>query len=150
MLVQLAEASEIESWLQIVREVEPLFGPMPDFKEHLERGIDRGTALVARDESIVGGGLLLSRDRLHLNWLAVRPTHRGHGAGRALIVEALRMTPPGELIIVDTFGADNPGGLPARRLYESLGFVAREQLPPGPEGGSRQRFVRPSHASRTR
>jgi hypothetical protein len=52
------------------------------------------------------------------------------------------MTRPGELITVDTFGADVPGGLPARRLYESLGFVAAEHLNPGVEGGSRQRFVR--------
>jgi pimeloyl-ACP methyl ester carboxylesterase len=31
-------------------------------------------------------------------------------------------------------------GYPARRLYESFGFVPCEYLPDGPAGGSRQRF----------
>jgi hypothetical protein len=44
-------------------------------------------------------------------------------------------------IAVDTFGDDNVAGRPARRLYESFGFVAAHELPRGPEGGSRERFV---------
>jgi hypothetical protein len=42
--------------------------------------------------------------------------------------------------MVDTFGEDNEEGRPARRLYESFGFVAAEELERGPEGGTRQRF----------
>ncbi len=62
---------DVVSWLEIAREVEPLFGPMPDF---------------------------------------------------------------------DTFGEDDIEGYPARRLYESFGFVPGEYLLDGPGGGSRQRF----------
>jgi hypothetical protein len=36
---------DVASWLEIVREVEPLFGPMPDFESTLRRNIGRGTAL---------------------------------------------------------------------------------------------------------
>jgi hypothetical protein len=43
-------------------------------------------------------------------------------------------------VLVDTFGEDNVEGYPARRLYESFGFVPGEYLPAGPAGGSRQRF----------
>ncbi|MBL7097031.1 MAG: hypothetical protein ISS15_05175 [Alphaproteobacteria bacterium] len=44
-------------------------------------------------------------------------------------------------ISVATFGADNPEGHPARRLYERYGFEPREMLPRGPEGGTRQLYV---------
>ena len=43
-------------------------------------------------------------------------------------------------MIVDTFGNDNVEGRPARRLYESFGFIAAEELERGPEGGTRQRY----------
>jgi hypothetical protein len=43
-------------------------------------------------------------------------------------------------VLVDTFGEDIIEGLPARRLYESFGFLPGEDLPDGVEGGSRQRF----------
>ena len=95
---------DVPSWLEIAREVEPLFGPMPEFEATLLRNIARGTALCVRDASgqVLGGALL--------------------GA------------------LADTFGADSIEGHPARRLYESFGFVPAEHLPRGPEGGSRQRF----------
>jgi hypothetical protein len=77
-VVTVSEATpgDVASWLEIAREAEPLFGPMPDF----------------------------------------------------------------ESVLVDTFGEDSIDGYPARRLYESFGFVPSECLPDGPEGGSRQRF----------
>lgn len=139
-----ATMADIDSWLEIVREVEPLFGPMPDFRGTLERAIARRGAWCVKDaDSAVVGGVLLGRpDRPAINWLAVRASARGRGVGRLLVDHAIQVFDGADELVVDTFGADNADGAPARRLYESLGFEPAEGLDRGPEGGTRQRFRR--------
>jgi len=133
---------DVASWLEIVREVEPLFGPMPDFESTLLRNISRGTALCVRDATgqVLGGLLMRAAPHTQITWLAVRSSARRRGVGQALVTEALRRCLPPCEVLVDTFGQDNIEGFPARRLYESFGFVPRERLPDGPQGSSRQRF----------
>lgn len=139
--------ADVASWLEIVREMEPLFGPMPDFESTLLRNISRGTALCVRDASgqVLGGALLRAAPHTVITWLAVRSSARRRGVGHALVAEALRRCLSPCEVLVDTFGEDNIEGRPARRLYESFGFVPAEHLPDGPEGGSRQRFRLSSH-----
>jgi len=146
--VRLATIADIASWLEIVREVEPLFGPMPQFDVTLKNNIARGTALCANDGvgDIVGGLLLGGEAPDHwLRWFAVRRAARGQGIGAALVDEAMARCPSPCTISLATFGGDNAQGAPARALYQRLGFLAGEMLPRGPEGGTRQRFtlVRP-------
>jgi ribosomal protein S18 acetylase RimI-like enzyme len=133
---------DVASWLEIAREVEPLFGPMPDFESTLRRNISRGTAPCVRDPGgqVLGGMLLRAAPHAQITWLAVRSSARRRGVGHALVAEALRRYPPPCAVLVDTFGEEIIGGYPARRLYESFGFLPGEDLPDGPEGGSRQRF----------
>jgi GNAT superfamily N-acetyltransferase len=56
----------------------------------------------------------------------------GRGLGRDLVAHALRTVVGASEVLVETFGEDNIDGTPARRLYESLGFVPAEYLDPGP------------------
>jgi ribosomal protein S18 acetylase RimI-like enzyme len=137
-----ATEADIASWLEIVREVEPLFGPMPAFGGTLERTIARAGAWCVRDsDGVVLAGMILSPpERSTIDWLAARQSARGHGHGRELVAHALSQFAGAPEVIVDTFGDDNVEGRPARRLYESFGFVAAEELDRGPEGGTRQRF----------
>jgi GNAT superfamily N-acetyltransferase len=141
-IVREATREDVASWLEIVREAEPLFGPMPDFESVLFRNISRGTALCIRDASgqVLGGVLLHPPPDASIRWLAVRASARRGGVGRALVAEVLRRCKPPCEVLVETFGADNTEGRPARALYESFGFVPAEHLPDSPEGGSRQRF----------
>jgi ribosomal protein S18 acetylase RimI-like enzyme len=146
-VVVAAQQAAIASWLEIVREVEPLFGPMPDFEATLTRNIDRRDALCVRDTGgRVLGGALMKASPPQIAWLAVRASARGQGVGRALVTEVLRHLPAAAEVTVDTFGEDNVEGRPARRLYESFGFLAAEHLHRGPEGGTRQRFRLPARA----
>ncbi len=145
MLVVIAREAtreDVASWLEIVREVEPLFGPMPGFESVLVRNIGRGTALCARDASgqVLGGALLQAPPDTRITWLAVRASARRRGIGRALVAEALRRCQPPCEVLVDTFGSDKAEGRAARGLYESFGFTPAERLPDGSDGGSRQRF----------
>jgi len=141
--VHVATDADTPSWLEIVREVEPLFGPMPMFDVTVRNKIAHGDALCVRDRAgdVIGGVLLGGAAPDHwIRWLAVRRSARGQGAGTALVAEVLSRCPPPCTISLATFGADNLEGRAARRLYGRLGFSAREMLPPGPEGGTRQLF----------
>jgi len=140
-----ATAADLPSWLDLAREVEPLFGPMPDFRTHALRAIDRGTALVAADGRTVLGGVLLSRDDRphHITWLAVRARSRRRGIGAALLDAILDRWPDGEISVV-TFGPGHAGGEPARRFYARYGFTNRGPAGPGPDGTARDRYVRPA------
>jgi hypothetical protein len=51
MRAELATTMDVPSWSEIVREVEPLFGSMPDFEAMLIRKIDQGAALCIRSHS---------------------------------------------------------------------------------------------------
>jgi len=142
--VRLATTADMPSWLEIVREAEPLFGPMPMFEVTLNNNIAHGSALCVRGASgEVSGGLLLGGETPDnwIRWFAVRRSGRKRGAGSALVDAVLDRCPAPCTISLATFGADNLEGQPARRLYERFGFVAGETLPRGPEGGTRQRFT---------
>lgn len=137
------EAQDVDSLLELVPEVEPLFGPMPAFDEHAARAIQRGTALVAAtQDGRVHGAALLSRDDQphHINWLAVRESSRGRGVGRQLLLAILELWPTGDIEVI-TFTADEPRGLPARHLYARSGFIWEGPYVPGPDGAARDLFA---------
>lgn len=139
-----ATGADIPSWLTLTREVEPLFGAMPMFDVTLRGAIARDAALCVRDSvGAVLGGVLLGGTAPDnwIRWLAVRRAARRQGIGATLILEVLRRWPPPCTISLATFGADNPQGLAARRLYARHGFTPQAMLPRGPEGGTRQLYV---------
>src|ERR1700754_1412905 len=116
---------------------------MPMFDVTLKTKIREGDALCVRDGARVIGGVLLGGTAPDnwIRWLAVRRDARRHGVGAALIEAVFTRWPGPCSISLATFGADNPEGQPARRLYERFGFAPSEMLPRGPEGGTRQLYV---------
>ncbi|MGH9919920.1 MAG: GNAT family N-acetyltransferase [Nitrososphaerales archaeon] len=71
-----------------------------------------------------------SGSECYLAELYVTPPRRGHGLGRALVAAALRQARHRRADIID-IGVHEPD-LPARRLYESFGFINRAGGPDGP------------------
>jgi ribosomal protein S18 acetylase RimI-like enzyme len=124
-----AIVADVPSWLEIVREVEPLFGPMPEFETTLVRKISEGGAFCVRREercnSQVLGGVLLGGTHEHgwIRWLAVLGSARGQGIGVCLLETALHRFSQARTASVLTFREDIIAGRPARRLYERMGFV---------------------------
>ncbi len=155
--VRRAERADLEPWLDLAAEVEPLFGPMADdpvFRRVLLRNIARGTAFCVREEDAVAGsrllgGLLLSpRPPLYrVGWLAVTESERRSGLGRALLARALDEVPAGADILVITFGPEVAGGESARAFYRKMGFTPCEMAEPAPSGAPRQVFRRTKQAS---
>jgi len=143
MKVQPAGADDVSSWLEMVREVEPLFGPMPDFTATLLRKIERRAALCVRSDDTAGvvlGGMLLGGTPEHgwIRWLAVRSSARRMGIGQSLVEAAIKRMPAAKTVSLDTFREENTSGWPARRLYHRMGFVPGALV--APQGMPRQRF----------
>ena len=146
MDADLAKPADATSWLEIVREVEPLFGPMPDFEKALLRKIEQRSALCVRSNrhdmsTFVQGGMLLGGATPHIwiRWLAVRSSARRMGIGRCLVQAAIDRLAGASTISVDTFCEENIAGRPARRLYERMGFLPKAISKV--EGQARQRYV---------
>lgn len=137
-----SDQRKVKSWLELVAEVEESFGPMPAFANHLQRGIERGTALVVGENDVVQGAALLSRvgRPQRTNWLAVRSACRRRGVGAALLRATLDRWPDGEVEVV-TFTADTPAGRPARKLYERFGFACQGRTGDAPDGGPRDLYL---------
>lgn len=146
MRVESATMADVASWLEIVWEVEPLFGSMPGFEATLLRKIDQRAALCVRshkqrNSACVLGGLLLGGRVPHgwIRWLAVRSSARGIGIGQCLVKAAIERLTGFDRVSVDTFRDENTGGRAARRLYERLGFLAGALVEV--EGAPRQRYT---------
>ncbi len=150
--IQLARPADIPAWLVLAAEFEPLFGPMvhePSFHRALDKNIARGTAFCVRQADgppgvpLLGGLLFSSHPPVYtIGWLAVAQQYRRQGIGQDLVEHALSLVQTPAEVMVTTFGADNPTGIPARRFYERLGFCAAEPAPSGPDGSARQMFRR--------
>ena len=138
---RLARSPDLSSWLELVFEVEDVFGPMPDFEVHARRGIHRGTAYVVADGEKVHGAALLSPDGhpQRIRWLAVRDSARGRGVGPALLAAILDRWSTDDVEVV-TFTEGTTGGEAARRLYERFGFQCVGATDPAPDGGRRDLY----------
>ena len=155
MRVQSAGYRDVRSWLDLVAEVEWIFGDMlsgPDFYQALLRNLGRGSAFCVREGdgpagTPLAGGMLFSprrsdRPEYRIGWLSVAERCRRHGVGLLLVQHAIDLVEPPAVMIVDTFGEDVEPGRPARRLYERMGFHPAELPHVGAEGGSRQLYRR--------
>lgn len=128
--VRLANMADRPGWLKLAKEVEPLFGPMaddPGFHEGLAFAIQQKNAFCIADEKTGGdpdilGGIVISTEKNEIVWLAVAHHSRCRGMGAALLSEAINGLDKRKDITVTTFDRTVLAGLPARRLYQSLGF----------------------------
>lgn len=125
--VRLAVNDDLEPFMELAREVEPLFGPMvdsPDFVEGVKGAIkgERVVCAVAESSSQFIGACVVDPDSRAILWLAVTGNSRGNGAGRMLVAAALERLGEGGPVQVTTFGEDMAESFSARKLYDSFGF----------------------------
>jgi len=124
-ITRLSAKDDFPGWLELAREVEPLFGPMvadPIFQESLKVAIAHKMAFCTADENGFYGGIVISPENNEILWLAVTQKCRGRGFGTALLTEALSHLDQTKPISVTTFDQTCPAGIPARKLYLSFGF----------------------------
>lgn len=144
MRVTAATHGDVSAWLDLSREVEPLFGPLvdnPDFLAVLRRTIDNGAAFCVRADdgppsAALLGGLLWFPDppQYKLGWLAVAEQARRQGVARRLVDHALATIARPATIRLTTLAQDAPEGEAARRLYARIGFRPVGPAPVNPAG----------------
>lgn len=140
--IRVGSACDVAGWLELAREVEPLFGPMadvPEFREALAGAVEQGHAVSALANAVssgspVVGGVVVSPDTNSIEWLAVSQSARGQGAGKKLLQAALALLDPNRPILVQTFAPSCAEGLPARSLYLQFGFKDGDPMGPNPAG----------------
>ena len=133
MKIDTVKTCDIEAWLALVQEVEPLFGPMigtDGFQEHLATVIGEARAFAIRnDRDDLCGVVAVLPEKNEIEWLAVARRDRQHGLGEKLLTHAIQMLDAQRPIVVQTFAEDVPAGMGARTLYRKCGF--REIGPAG-------------------
>lgn len=126
MFCTTARIEQFDAWIDLSREVEPLFGPMADvpaFRHQLVEAIGEGRAVSAEVDGSFVGGVVIEPEGNSIAWLAVSAACRGLGAGTALVRAAIDRLDPAREIVVQTFADDIPEGSVARSLYRRFGFT---------------------------
>lgn len=149
--IQIAASQDFDNWLMLAQEVEFLFGPMsnePSFHQALQRAFREQRAFCVRAQNGMPGarlcgGILISKKRNSIGWLAVARQDRGKGIGKALLVYAIQQLNPDEDISVTTFTQAVEEGLPARHVYRHFGFRDTAPHQPTPAGVPTVVMVRP-------
>lgn len=127
MKIDIVGKKDIVTWLDLAKEVEPLFGPMigqDDFHTALKAIISSQNAYCARDE--IGrplGIVAVSPVENQILWLAVFSSSQGQGIGEKLLDYAMNQLNASAPIRVQTFADSVPAGAPARKLYLAAGFL---------------------------
>ena len=118
-LLRPMEASDLPSAI----ELDTLCLPRPwsetIWREELESPFGLYLILEEEGEILAQIGVRYLSDELHVTTLAVRPERRRRGYARALLEAALGAFPEARRVHLEV----RPSNVPARFLYEALGFV---------------------------
>ena len=132
MKVLFGETSDIDSWMQLVKQVSWNF-PGLETEESIEehkmtvlKFFSRRQALCVKDNKEVVGVLLFSRNKNMICCLAVSPEHRKRGIASALLIKALSELDRNKDITVSTFRDNDDKGIAPRALYKGFGFEEGE------------------------
>lgn len=138
MRIEAIKNCDIVDWLELVREVEPLFGPMigmDGFQEHLALVVEAERAFgIRNDRDALCGVIVVSYERNEIEWLAVASRDRKNGLGEILLQYAFNKLDAQRPITVQTFAEGVPGGQGARKLYRKYGFAEIEPVGLNPAG----------------
>ena len=118
-LLRPMEASDLASAI----EVDTLCLPRPwseaIWREEIESPFTLFLLLEEEGEILAQIGVRYLAEDLHVTTLAVRPEHRRRGYAHVLLEAALGAFPQARCVHLEV----RPSNVPARSLYESLGFV---------------------------
>jgi GNAT superfamily N-acetyltransferase len=125
-MIRLVTNTDINEWLDLAREVEPLFGEMAeseDFKKGIKDCISNSSAFcVVNNNNDIQGIIAINKAGNEVSWLAVREGCRGKGYGYQLLEMALGSLDNSKPIFVQTFSPGMKAGEAARKIYMRFGF----------------------------
>ena len=126
-MIRLLNPQDYDTWMELAKEVEPLFGPMTNsmaFQEGIKHCIQNNNAFgIENDKCDLAGIIALDKEKNEILWLAVRKKYRGNKYGDKLVKKAIEELDRNEDIYVQTFSKKMDEGKNARTIYENNGFV---------------------------
>lgn len=125
-MIRFVTNQDLDAWIELAREVEPLFGEMvanEDFINGIKDCISNQSAFcVVNTDNEVDGIIAISKTLNEIVWLAVREKHRGNGYGYQLLERAINNLDNSKPIYVQTFSPGVKAGEAARKIYLKFGF----------------------------
>ncbi len=125
-MVRLVTDQDFNAWLELAREVEPLFGEMvgcENFKKGIKECIYNSSAFcVLNTSKDIEGIIAINKTQNEISWLAVRKKSRGKGYGYQLLKTSVDYLDTKKPIFVQTFSHNVKAGEAARKLYMQFGF----------------------------
>ncbi|MDQ1254164.1 MAG: hypothetical protein QG646_3390 [Euryarchaeota archaeon] len=130
MKIEFAQSNDIDGWMELLELVKEDFPglDMNEYKKGLSKRILEKSALAAKENGILVGALLFSRESRELEFLSAHPQYRRLGTATALIWYMFALFPKGSCFSVITYREDDPKGKAARELYKRIGFMPGELI----------------------
>ncbi len=129
MIVELAAEQNIDNWMDLVNQVKgnlPGLETQKALEEHRNTVLefmDKRSAICAKAGSRIVGALLFSKETNMLCFLAVDAEYRRQHIAEKMFSYMLTFMDSEKDIMVTTFRADVPEGIPARLFYKRMGFA---------------------------
>lgn len=129
MEIRMANESDIEGWMSLVRKVKDHFPGLETqaaLDEHRDTVLDfmrKGAAICARIEGRIVGALLFSKAPTMLCFLAVDAGYRRQHIAREMVNHMLSLLGSNQDVVVMTYREGDPEGIAARAFYKHFGFV---------------------------
>lgn len=124
-MIRAVESKDIHAWLELAKEVEPLFGKMVecvDFKKAIKKSISNSSAFCIINANSIEGIVSVNKSENEIAWLAVRKQSCKKGYGYQLLKAAIDGLDNKKPIFVQTFSSNVKAGEAARKLYMRFGF----------------------------
>lgn len=138
MAIRLVTYEDLDDWLKLAKEVEPLFGNMvgcDEFTQGIKESISKSSAFCVIDtNNKIGGIIAVDKSQNEIAWLAIHNKHRSKGYGRRLLKAAMDSLDTTKPVYVQTFSVGITEGEAARRLYEQFGFIDYKEAGKNPAG----------------
>ncbi len=129
MIIELATERNIDSWMDLVNKVKGSF-PGLETEEALEEHrntvldfMDKDCAICAKADNKIVGTLLFSKETNTLCFLAVDEEYRRQHIAEKMFFYMIDLMDSEKDVIVTTYRADVPEGIPARMFYKRMGFT---------------------------
>lgn len=125
-MIRLVTNKDFNAWLELAKEVEPLFGEMvecEDFKKGIKKCISNLSAFCfVNTNNDIEGIIAINKDENEIAWFSVRKKCHGKGYGYQLLKAAINYLDNVNHIFVQTFSSNVKAGEAARKLYMQFGF----------------------------
>lgn len=123
-----AQLSDIPAFMEMMEQVKDYFPGFEEvqFCEMLSERIEQNEVYVISCRGRIMGGVIFSRERKEIDFLAVVPESRKKGLAARLIITALAQFEVGERVTVTTYRTGDNKGSAARSFYQKMGFEEEE------------------------